>query len=109
METIKYYKLKDLPFSKRYFWSYDFNKAELPLAVIIEQIIKYGGFEDHLNLFKIFPKNDIFNIYYKEIRPHMLGEDKIFLRERPGAIPKISDIRRIRYMDLIFEVANVAA
>lgn len=109
METIRYYKLKDLPFSKRYFWSYDFNKAELPLSVIMEHIIRYGDLDDHLNIFRIFPKNDIFSTYYNKIRPRMIGEDKVFLKERPGAIPNKSDIRKIRYMDLIFEAANVDA
>ena len=104
-----YYKLKDLPFSKRYFWSYDFNKAELPIGVIIEQIIIYGDLGDHLNLFNVFPKEDVFSSYYNEIRPRLLGNDKKFLQERPGATPKIEGIRRIKYMDLIFEVANVAA
>ena len=103
------YGLKDLPFNKRYFWSYDFDKAELPVSVIMEHIIKYGELDDHLNLFKAFPKNEVFNAYYNIIRPRMMGEDKLFLKERPGAIPTKTDIRKVKYMDLIFEVANVAA
>lgn len=103
------YRLKDLPFNKRYFWSYNFEKAELPISVIMEHIIKYGDVEDHLNLFKIFPKKEVFNTYHNIIRPRMTGEDKLFLKGRPGAIPDKADIRKVKYMDLIFEVANVAA
>ena len=105
MEKINYYKLKDLPFSKRYFWSYDFNKAELPLSKIMEQLIRYGRFADHINLFRVFPYSDLERVYYKEIRPVMSGEKSF-----RSYIPTKGDIKNINYMDFLFGVfKNVAA
>ncbi len=100
------YKLKNTPFPKRYFWSYDFDRAELPLSIIIEQLINYGNFEDHLNLFLIFPYNELKDAYFNEVRPIMSGE-KIL---RDGMRPTAVDLRNVKYMDFLFEVLkNVAA
>ncbi len=96
----KEYKLKDLPFSKRYFWSYNFNKTELPLSRIIEQLINYGNFEDHINLFLTFPYNELKDAYLNEIRPVMSG--KAILRD--GMRSTKIDLRNVRYMDFLFEV-----
>ncbi len=100
------YKLKDTPFSKRYFWSYDFDRTELPLSRIVEQLINYGNFEDHLNLFLTFPYDKLRNAYFNEIRPVMSGE--VILRD--GMRPTKSDLKNVKYMDFLFEVLkNVAA
>ena len=105
MKTTKYYKLKDLPFSKKYFWSYDFDRTELPLSKIIEHLIRYGRFADHINLFKFFTYSELEKAYYNEIRPVMSGE-KYFR----SYIPTKMDMKNINYMDFLFEVfKNVAA
>ncbi|MHB1646027.1 MAG: hypothetical protein ACYCSW_05890 [bacterium] len=94
------YKLKDLPFPKQYFWSYDFNSAALPLSRIMEQLINYGNFEDHLNLFLTFPYNELKDTYLTEIRPMISG--KRILRD--GMQATKLDLRNVKYMDYLFEV-----
>jgi|GEM_PF-5964669 len=96
----KLYQLKDLPFSKRYFWSYDFDRAKLPLSRIMEQLINYGNFEDHLNLFLTFPYNKLSDTYFNEVRPIMNGERIL----RDGMQTTAIDLRNVKYMDFLFEV-----
>ncbi len=104
----KEYKLKDLPFHKEYFWSYShaWDRVALPLSLIIEQLIKYGSFKDHLNLFAYFPYAELKDVYFNKVRPIMSGE----IRPRPGMIPTKMDLRNVRYMDYLFEaLKDVAA
>ena len=54
MKTEKYYKIKDLPFNKVLFWSYDFDKSELSLFLIMISVIEKGDLVDLFMLFKIF-------------------------------------------------------
>jgi hypothetical protein len=76
METLqiteKVYRLKDLPFNKGYFWSYDFKNASLPLSIIVYQVIENGSYESLIDLVTIFDKNEVFNIYNKTFRPTSL-------------------------------------
>ncbi|MHB1679135.1 MAG: hypothetical protein ACYCTB_01310 [bacterium] len=104
----KEYKLKDLPFPKQYFWSYShaWDRVELPLSLIIEQLVRYGRFKDHLNLFIYFPYDELKDVYFNKVRPIMSGEIKL----RPDITPTAMDLRNVKYMDYLFEVLkNVAA
>ncbi|MCL5673280.1 MAG: hypothetical protein M1407_01500 [Deltaproteobacteria bacterium] len=104
----KEYKLKDLPFSRQYFWSYShaWDRVSLPLPLIMEQLIRYGRFKDHLNLFIYFPYDELRDTYFNKIRPVMSGEIKL----RPDMIPTEMDLKNVKYMDYLFEVLkNVAA
>ena len=104
----KLYKLKDLPFSKKYFWSYAhaWDRVELPLSLIMEQLIRCGRFKDHLNLFIYFPYDELADVYFNKVRPVMSGEIKL----RPDMTPSEMDLRNVKYMDFLFEVLkNVAA
>lgn len=103
---MKEYRLKNLPFRKGYFWSYYYNTTSLPLFKITEQLIKYGNLDDHLNLFKIFPYNELKEVYYNEVRLKMSGE--VVLRD--GITPSKQDLRNVKYMDFLFEaLKDVAA
>ena len=99
-----YYKLKDLPFSKRYFWSYDFDKTELPLSKIMEQLIRYGRFADHINLFRVFTYDKLEEAYYNEVRPIMSGEKSF-----RSYVPTKTDMKNIKYMDFLFGVLKDVA
>lgn len=96
----KEYKLKDLPFDRVFFWSYDFDNAKLPLSEILWIIIKKGDIPDLIMLFKAFPVEDMKKIYMKKIRPILSGEDKKFYNLRPDAKP---DTNTARLMDTIFK------
>ncbi len=98
----KEYKLKDLPFPKRYFWSYShaWDRTSLPLSLIIEQLIKYGRFKDHINLFVYFPYDELKSAYFNKVRPVMSGEIKL----RPDMITTEMDLRNVKYMDFLFKV-----
>jgi hypothetical protein len=104
----KEYKLKDLPFPKQYFWSYShaWDRVSLPLSLIMEQLIRYGRFNDHLNLFIYFPYDELKDTYFTKVRPVMSGELKL----RPDIIITEMDLRNVKYMDYLFEVLkNVVA
>jgi hypothetical protein len=101
------YRLKDLPFNKRYFWSYShaWDRASLPLYLIMEQLINYGKFEDHLNLFVYFPYEELKNTYFNKVRPALSGKIKL----RSFNPPTKMDLRNVRYMDYLFEVLKDVA
>ncbi|MHB1645055.1 MAG: hypothetical protein ACYCSW_00905 [bacterium] len=96
------YKLKNTPFPKKYFWSYShaWDRVSLPLPLIMEQLIRYGRFNDHLNLFIYFPYEELYDAYFTKIRPAMSGEIKL----RPDIIPTAMDLKNVKYMDYLFEV-----
>lgn len=87
----KQYKLKNLPFNKGYFWSYDFENASLPLSIIATIIIENGNFESLLTLITIFDKNEVFDIYKKIFRENCLNSN--WLDEK----------NIIVFMDIFFE------
>ena len=101
----KYYKLKALPLNlnKVFFWSYDKDKAELPLSLIMEPVIKKGNLEDLYALFNIFPLEELKTTYISEIRPVLSGEDKEYYKLRPFAKP---DKQSVWLMDLLFKTAK---
>lgn len=90
MET-KVYKLKDLPFNKGYFWSYDFENASLPLSVIVSHVIENGTLESLIDLIKIFDRNEVFDIYNKIFRPACLKSNWL---DEKNIIP---------FMDIFFD------
>jgi hypothetical protein len=96
----KYYKLKDLPLNKVFFWSYDKEKAELPLSLIMETVIRKGNLEDLYVLFNIFPLEELKKTYISEIRPVLSGEDKEYYKLRPFAK---MDKQSVWLMDLLFK------
>ena len=102
METAKYYKLKDLPLDKVFFWSYDKEKAELPLSLIMEPIIEKGNMEDLYALFNIFPLKELRDAYFSDLRPVLSGENKDYYKLRPTAKP---DKQSVWLMDLLFKTA----
>ena len=97
----KYYKLKDLPLNKIFFWSYDKEKAELPLSLIMQSVISKGNLEDLYALFNIFPLEELKAAYVSEIRPILSGEDKEYYMLRPFAK---TDKQSVWLMDLLFKI-----
>jgi hypothetical protein len=100
MKTEKYYKIKDLPFNKVIFWSYDFDKSELSLFLIMISVIEKGDLGDLFMLFKIFSFQELHETYFNEIRPMLSGEDKKYYKFRPDMKP---DMKSVRLMDMIFK------
>lgn len=101
------YRMKDLPFPKMYFWSYShaWERVSLPLSLIMEQLIRYGSFKDHISLFVVFPYKELKDVYCNKIRPVMSGE----ITPRPGMVPTKGDLRNVKYMDFLFEVLKDVA
>lgn len=90
----KEYKLKDLPFSKRYFWSYDFENASLPLSIIVSHVIENGTLESLIDLVTIFDKNEVLDIYNTTFRPACLKSNWL---DEKNIIP---------FMDIFFEAVS---
>ncbi|MCL4496859.1 MAG: hypothetical protein M1412_00660 [Deltaproteobacteria bacterium] len=103
METEKSYKLKDLPLNKVFFWSYDKEKADLPLSLIMEPVIKKGNLEDLYLLFNTFPLEELKKAYFNEIRPVLSGENKEYYRLRPSVKP---NKQSVWLMDILFKAAK---
>lgn len=82
-------RLKNLPFNRGYFWSYDWENGSLPLSVIVEQILIYGELDDIFNLFKLFGAERVKNVYYSKIRNKLIEKNKSFVK----IIDKIIKIR----------------
>lgn len=99
----KYYKLNELPIDKIYFWSYDKEKAEMPLSSIIEPIIKKGELKDLYALFNIFPLEELKASYFNKIRTILSNEDKQYYKLRPKALP---DMQTVFIMDTLFQAAE---
>ena len=71
-----FYKIKNLPnqINRTHFWSYDKEKAVLPVAVIIEQVLKYGTLEEIFILFNLIDADEFMNIYRNTVRPIFEGK-----------------------------------
>jgi hypothetical protein len=50
------------------FWSYS-PGAVLPDEVIIEHVLKFGDISDIIELFELFPKDEIEKVWYKTMAP----------------------------------------
>jgi hypothetical protein len=87
----KLYRLKDLPFNKGYFWSYDFENASLPFSVIVSQIVENGSYESLIDLVTIFDKKEVFDIYNKTLRPACLKSNWL------------DDKNIVAFMDIFFD------
>lgn len=84
-------KVKDLPFNRGYFWSYDWENGKLPLEVIVEQVLIYGELEDIFTLFSLFDSEQIKGIYYSKIRDKLITSNKSFVTQ-DKALAKLLDI-----------------
>ncbi len=78
MEKIK---ITDLPaeVNKDHFWSYDKEKAELPLEIIIEHILKYGELEEIFAIFNFMDADEFMNIYRNKVRPIFEGKGVAYI------------------------------
>ena len=78
MEKIK---ITDLPaeVNKDHFWSYDKEKAELPVEIIIEHILKYGELEEIFAIFNFIDADEFMDIYRNKVRPIFEGKGVAYI------------------------------